>query len=223
MDSRLLGHVGLILLVISVSLLSNSGSDPTIASFAASSSGKYIAYVEEKVEDNQRRHQVRLRVDDNKESSVLTTEQLEAINSAYGARVISLVWSPSERFLAIGVHDNDVSVITAVYDCNTKTYEPLYPEEKKEDGSFQPRWHPTKDLLLFRADNGTGETAIFYLYNAMTHERAKLQIQKDVRGYQPVETGLVLYVKSHELKEELAFVPYSDFKWLRVNTSPSEN
>lgn len=219
MLSRKTTYVVLVFVVLGQSLGGAVSATPTIIEkFVPSPSGKYVAYVVKEVdEQKQRRYQVWLRTWGEKDRLLLNTEQLEAINSAYGSRVVALAWSPSERFLSIGVHDNDVDVITTVYDFQSNTNEILESGED-ERGSWCSLWHPSKDFLFFRADDGASGFSILYEYDASNGTRRKRRIETRVLQYKSSMTGLVLRVEildtevPYKFHEELVFIPYSSFK-----------
>jgi Tol biopolymer transport system component len=201
-----------------------------IKSFGASPNGKCIAYVTEKVEAKKPRQQVWLRTPGKTDQLLLTSEQLEAINSAYGARVVGLSWSPSGRFLSVSVHDNDVSIVTAVYDLTEKTYESLNPEG---DGSSDARWHPSKDLLFFAAVEGSipGHERAIFQYDPQGQKTVRIDLTGELIDYQAVRDGLVLKVREWsegkdgylQYRDEFVFLPYVSFRKSQPPTREKHN
>ena len=194
----------------------------TIEQFAASRTGKYTAYVvEETGENKEHRQQVWLRIRGEKDRLLLSADQLKKICYAYASTVSDLSWSPSERFLSVGVYDGDVGIDTAVFDLRSNSY--VVP--RVEEGyKYNSQWHPSKDLLFFQAgDDPSGKDPTIYRYDPTSQRKNKTRVAREVQiveveEYQPVMDGLVVRVtlrdpqKLSKYHKELIFVPYSAFK-----------
>ena len=93
MTRRVLSFLVFQLGVMSLLPGSASGAGPKIKHFAASPSGKYVAYVIEQ----EHHHEVWLRREGEKDRVLLSAERLKKINYTYASTVTDLAWSPSER------------------------------------------------------------------------------------------------------------------------------
>ncbi len=189
-------------------------SAKTIEMVSVSPSGSRLAYVvQELLENGEVRQEIELHTSNQQDRVLITWKELESVNSAYGARVIRMDWSPSERFLSFSVHDNDVLVISVVYDLENGRGDTLEPDQAHENGSCCALWHPSKDLLFFRADNETGAAASFYSYDPVMRKKYRARVTERVLGYHPVKDGLSLVVKeAFSPAEILTILPYSSFQ-----------
>lgn len=189
---------------------------------AASAQGDRVALVTQEVVEKERQQQVWLKSGDEPERVILTYKQLKGINYAYTARVVKLLWSPSGRFLAISVHDGDVSIVSAVYDAAEAKHQILdrdilEPGLKSEHPSVQDssdaQWHPTEDILFFRAEEVSRSNHVLYRYDPSSKTAQSVHLRLSIRGYQPTANGLVLLVHGPgDEPDRIEPLPYSQFR-----------
>ena len=191
---------------------------PEVIKFAASPSGSYVAYVAKgETREGAVRQEVWLKDQEGKERRLFSSDQLEGINYAYASRVTALAWSPSERFLSVSVSDGDVSVRTAVYDLRKDQWQVLVPNRDPKDpnvqDSWDAQWHPSQDVLFFRANDSLSDYVVLYRYDARKQTKAKTHLEGGLREYQPVRAGLVLRLAGRGTDpDRLMFLPYTSFR-----------